>query len=96
MVARELGIEDTLVRDRRNAGAAGGQEFATWHSAVEIDARVEAMFNDGPELWGPKFRLVPAFAETDTALFGRADFFKAFVITFAGDAEKGDIFHLDS
>jgi hypothetical protein len=34
------------------------------------------------ELWGPVFRLNPAFAEVDAFLWGWADFFRRFTITF--------------
>jgi hypothetical protein len=94
-VAQRLGIEDGLVPNRVNAGAAGGLGFPTWKSPEEIYGRVVAARDSGPQEWGPQMRLVPAFAHTPMALFGRADFFKAFTITFQQHVDHGAVFMLD-
>ena len=58
-------------------------------------ARLSPFSPEAHNSGGQHSRLAPEYAENTTPLFGRADFFKALVITFAQDANLGDIFHLD-
>ncbi len=94
-VAQRLGIESGLLPNAKAGGAAGGQAFPTWRSPEKIYGRVSAVLASGPREWGPQFRLVPAFAETEMPLFGRADFFKVFTITFQHQPVHGAVFMLD-
>jgi hypothetical protein len=92
----DLGIPDTdLVPTTHGSGGAGGTWFPTWTSTRTLTAQVAPTISGDLQLWGPTFELAPVFAENTTPLFGRADFFKAFVITFAQDANLGEVFHLD-
>lgn len=95
VVARRLGIESGLVPTSKEAGAAGGQAFPTWKSPEHIYGRVVALLPSGPQEWGPRFRLFPAFADTEMPLYGRADFFKVFTITFQHQPLNGAVFMLD-
>ncbi len=95
IVARRLGIESGLVPNPKPAGAAGGQAFQTWKSPERIHGRVIALLPDGPREWGPEFSLVPVFAKTEMPLYGRADFFKVFTITFQHQPLNGSVFMLD-
>lgn len=94
-VAQRLGIDAALTPNRVNAGAAGGQGFPTWRSSEQIYGQVVAVRASGPQEWGPRIRLAPAFAHTPMALFGRADFFKVFTITFQQHPDHGAVFMLD-
>lgn len=69
-----------------------GHAFATWTSAVPITGQVIAA--DG-SVWGPRFSLDPLFADTDVALLGREDFFRAFTITFQ-EHPATPVYHLDA
>ncbi len=46
-------------------------------------------------MFGPSFGLTPVFAEGDTVLWGRQDFFSHFTITFEPHPELGPLVHLD-
>jgi len=68
--------------------------FPTWVLPYPITAHVIARFPPprGIEIWGPPLTLNPEWAKDTVALFGRADFFAAFTVTFE---EQGSTFHLD-
>ncbi len=96
-VAPAIGIPETsLIPTPQGSGGAGGTSFPTWDlpPGISIAGHVMA-FTPHPQPWGPAIPLAPQFAENATPLFGRADFFQAFVITFARDANLGELFHLD-
>jgi hypothetical protein len=69
--------------------------FPTWTAAQPITGQVVAMLQTGPQLWGPVIAFSPKFADGATPLFGRADFFKHFDISFDNDPTLGSVFHLD-
>jgi hypothetical protein len=94
-VAVQLGIRDELIKYPRSAGGAAGDGFEIWRAPGKIEGRVVAKYLSGKRLWGPKLFLDPVFAATEEALFGRADFFAAFTITFWRDAEHGPVFQLE-
>lgn len=96
-LAAALGIEnDALIATAHGSIGAGGTSFPTWDTAETIEAQVVAFPEAGEQhLWGPVFELAPLFAEDTTPLFGRADFFKVFDISFAQDPNLGEVFHLD-
>jgi hypothetical protein len=80
LFAAVLGISHTeLMEDEIGGSGVGGRKFPTWSSVIPIFGQV--VLGSG-ELWGPVFRLNPAFAEVDAFLWGRADFFRKFKITF--------------
>jgi hypothetical protein len=96
-MAPELGLDPAtdLVPTTDGSGGAGGTSFETWTTTSAITGRVVAFTPGGPELWGPALTFQPAFADGEQALFGRADFFQSFRITFETDSTHGPIFHLD-
>ena len=91
-VAAHLGITEEL--DEHAAGGHGveGRTFSTWSSAVPIYGRV---VTDEGLIWGPRFRLEPVFADLGIALLGRADFFRAFTVTFQ-EHPATPVYHLDA
>lgn len=91
-VATRLGIgEDELVMTPRGGTGVEGRSFPTWSSTVPINACVVAATG----IWGPRFRLEPVFADLGIALLGRADFFRAFTITFQ-EHPATPVYHLDA
>ena len=59
---------------------------------VEIEGQVHeetvVVDRDEPEPWGPVFQMTPAFTDLQpepSPLFGRADFFQVFTISFLED-----------
>lgn len=88
-VAYELGITDAELVEDPTGGAGVGSQFRFWTTGIPIVAGV-ALFepaSDGSaQPFGPEFALSPAFTETDAFLLGRADFFRAYTVTF----ERGD------
>jgi hypothetical protein len=96
-MAAELGLDAAtdLVSTNEGSGGAGGTSFKTWTTTSDITGRVVAFAPDGPELWGPVVTFRPVFADGELALFGRADFFRSFRITFETNSTHGPIFHLD-
>ena len=53
-----------------------------------------ANFGQGPVVWGPRFRLNPAFSEKQAQLLGRADFFQVFSVSFQ-ESPTTLLFHLN-
>jgi hypothetical protein len=97
-VARSLGFPDTdLIPTPDGSGGAGNMWFPTWELPHSIKAHVIVPFPAprGVELWGPELTLNPEWAKDTVALFGRADFFDAFVVTFDQKRTDGPEFHLD-
>ena len=94
-LATRLGIPPEHLEPAGGAEGAGGVWFPTWETAYAIKARVVVPFEQprGPEPWGPWIEMNPEFATDTIPLFGRADFFTAFTVTF--DQPTGKIFHLD-
>ena len=96
-VAGDLGIEQHELVEDPAGGVGVGSHFRVWTTPVPIQAGI-ALFepaSDGTrQPWGPGFALTPAFIEHDAFLLGRADFFRAFTVTFEETAE-GPVFHLD-
>lgn len=96
-VAHALGITDAdLQQTPAGSKGAGGTSFDTWRTAKQISGQA-VIFPPGgqPALWGPSMSLRPTFADETSALWGRDDFFQAFVITFAQDPTYGEVFYLD-
>ena len=90
--ATRLGIrENELVVDRSGGIGIEGRSFPTWSSTVAISAYVVAGFG----LWGPRFTIDPAFSNLSAVLLGRADFFRAFAITFQ-EHPATPVYHLDA
>ncbi|MHB1539148.1 MAG: aspartyl protease family protein [Solirubrobacteraceae bacterium] len=94
-LAPRLGLDPQrdLSASQRSAGA-DGTSFQTWRSRRPIGGQV---FVPGatPRMFGVSFELTPAFAQGNTVLWGRADFFPHFKITFEQHAELGPIMHID-
>jgi hypothetical protein len=82
-VAGQLGIRDSLIKQDDSPSGASGAEFEAWRAPQTLEGRLMPRFAGGRRPWGPGFGLDPAFADTEQALFGRADFFTAFTITFS-------------
>lgn len=84
-IGYELGITDEELTEDPNGGTGVGSRFRFWTTDVPIRAGV-ALFEPAPDgsaqPWGPGFPLSPAFTETDAFLLGRADFFRAYQVTF--------------
>jgi hypothetical protein len=96
--AAVLGLDENhdLIETPDGSEAAGGLKFPTWTAPNhQFTCQVIANLPSGETLWGPVVDLTPSFAEDAVALFGRADFFAAFSITFEEDATHGPVFHLD-
>ncbi|MFY9489124.1 MAG: hypothetical protein WAP35_10595 [Solirubrobacterales bacterium] len=95
-LAYAIGLTDAdLTQTKDGAGGAGDTHFDTWVAAQPLGARVFADTGDGQDVWGPKIELEPQFAEDTTPLYGRADFFSFFEVTFSQDVNLGNVFHLD-
>lgn len=96
-LAPDLGLDSVtdLSPTPHGSGGAGGTTFPTWTTARPITGQVIAMLSTGLEPWGPEIAFAPVFADGDTALFGRSDFFAHFTITFDEDPNHGPVFHLD-
>jgi hypothetical protein len=94
-LAASLGIPSDDLEPGGGAEGAGGVWFPTWETAYALKARVIVPFAQprGPEPWGPWIEMNPEFATDTIPMFGRADFFTAFTVTF--DQPTGNIFHLD-
>jgi hypothetical protein len=86
---------DDLVATTEGSGGAGDVWFPTWALPYPIEAQVIVPFAPprGIELCGPKLKLNPEFAKETVTLFGRADFFESFTITF--EQAGASTFHLD-
>jgi hypothetical protein len=98
-VAATLGFpEGDLIPTEEGSGGAGDIWFPTWELPYPIRAQVIASFPPprGIEMWGPELDLTPEFAKDTVALFGRADFFGAFVVTFDQLSAPAPVLHLDS
>ncbi len=95
-VASALGVPDEDLQPTPDgSGGAGNIWFPTWVLPYSLKAQVIVPFAPprGIELWGPELALTPAFAKDTVSLFGRADFFETFTVTF--DQPGGQVFHLD-
>jgi hypothetical protein len=94
-LATRLGIPPEDLMPAGGAEGAGGVWFPTWETRYAIKARVVVPFAPprGPEPWGPEIEMNPEFATETIPMFGRADFFQAFRVTF--DQPRASIFHLD-
>ena len=95
-LAVELGIPaDDFEPTPEGSGGAGAAWFPTWTSPHAIKARVIVPFDEprGAEPWGPEVELIPEYAEDTIPLFGRADLFDSFRVTF--DQPSRNVFHLD-
>lgn len=79
------------------SGGAGGTSFPTWETTHAVSGQILCIPPAGGQafLWGPTIALRPKFAAGSHALFGRADFFTYFAISFARDPTLGPVFHLD-
>lgn len=97
-IAHALGIEQHELVEDPAGGAGVGSHFRVWTTPVPIRAGI-ALFesaSDGTrQPWGPGFTLAPAFIEHDVFLLGRADFFRAFKLTFE-EAPAGPVFYVDT
>ncbi len=97
-VADALGVRESLVEGDEGTGV--GSSFKTWSSPVMITGQVIAYIPPSgggdaqPTLWGPVFPLSPMFIEPEDILFGRADFFQAFTVSFEC-RNPISLFHLD-
>ena len=96
-VAPGLGLDlnTDLTPTLGGSGGAGGTTFPTWTATKPINGQILAFLPSGTTLWGPVVAFQPVFADGQHALFGRADFFAHFAITFATDPAQGPVFHLD-
>jgi hypothetical protein len=97
-VAPRIGIpEASLVENPTGANGAANTSFPTWDppSGVTVQAHIVAFTANGPTTWGPTIPLSPQFAQNTTPLFGRADFFQAFTVTFLTDPNLGNVFNLE-
>lgn len=94
-LAERLGIPPDDLEPTGGSEGAGSVRFPTWETPYTIKARVIVPFAQprGPEPWGPWIEMSPEFAEETIPMFGRADFFRAFMVTF--DQPSGNVFHLD-
>jgi hypothetical protein len=94
--AARLGLpQEDLQPTPEGSGGAGNAWFPTWEIPYPIQALVMVPYPQprGTEPWGPSIDLVPEFANDTIPLFGRADFFASFAVTF--DQPSGNVFHLD-
>jgi hypothetical protein len=91
-VAADLAIEDELEEHPGGGHGVEGRAFSVWSSPVPIYGRV---VTDEGLTWGPRFRLEPVFADLGIALLGRADFFRAFTVTFQ-EHPATPVYHLDA
>jgi hypothetical protein len=82
-VADRLGIRDSL-EETGSPSVGLGSEFKTWMRDEPIHGQVIATFPEpqGRTPIGPRLELEPSFGEPADMLLGRADFFRAFAITF--------------
>jgi hypothetical protein len=98
-VAPYLGLDPAadLRPQPGGSGGAGGTHFPTWATTKTIRGQIFAVPEPGEpaEMFGQPFDLAPAFAQGDTVLWGRRDFFSYFKITFENHARFGPIFHLE-
>ena len=96
-IAYDLGIGDDELIEDPDGGTGVGSAFRFWTTTISIRAGI-GLFAPAPDgstqPWGPGFALDPAFTETDAFLLGRADFFRAFKVSFAEEAD-GSVFYLD-
>jgi hypothetical protein len=97
-VATSIGVPDNDLVETSGSEGAGGAWFPTWELDYTLKAHVLAVFDEprGVEIWGPPFELAPEFAKETIAMFGRADFFHAFTVTFEQHTNPGAVFHLDT
>jgi hypothetical protein len=77
-VASDLGVEAELA-PTAPVEAVGGATIPALTLPRPIEAQV---LLGGAELWGSPFQLCPLFADVESILLGRADFFRAFKISF--------------
>jgi len=94
-VATRLGIASDLIPDPRGGMGIEGRSFPTWSSRAPIDAWVLAKVGAELRAWGPCLRLDPIFSDAEIAVLGRADFFRAFTVTFQ-EHPATPLYHLDA
>ena len=98
-IATSCGVpEEDLTPTDEGSEGAGGAWFPTWTLDYPLKAQVVGVFPEprGIDLWGPTFDLQPEFAKDTIAMFGRADFFGTFAITFDQVSASAPVFHLDA
>lgn len=96
-ISQDLGIRDDELVEDADGGFGVGSSFRFWTTALPIRAGVvlfEPAEDGSTRPWGPGFPLDPAFTEHDAFLLGRADFFRAFNISFREEPE-GSVFYLE-
>jgi hypothetical protein len=82
-IAADLGIESELVEDAKKGQGAHGARFPTYSSSAAVMGQLVRIDGNGNQvLWGQLFRMRPAFADTDSFLLGRQDFFSVFEVRF--------------
>jgi hypothetical protein len=82
--AELLGIGSTDLRKADPVIVANELEVPSWTTAVPIRGQVHSQSSpDGPfEPWGPIIEFNPIFLEDGSPLWGQADFFATFEVTF--------------
>lgn len=82
--AEQLGLRPKDLRAADPVIVADGSEVASWTATVPIRGQVLRVSSSGVDLlpWGPVFEIDPIFLEDGSPLWGQADFFKSFEITF--------------
>ncbi len=82
--AEKLGLAPTDLHEAGAIVVADGDKVRCWATDTEIRAQVlrPANSDDGPQPWGPVFAISPVFIEHATPLWGQADLFATFEVTF--------------
>jgi hypothetical protein len=81
--AEELGLEGADLREGRDAVIADGSKVRCWTVATPMRAQVLRRTSAKELLaWGPVFAIDAVFIEHADPLWGQADFFATFEVTF--------------
>lgn len=81
--ATVLGLDLTDLRKAPDAIVADNKMVNCWSTATQIHAQVLRPVTSGDlQPWGPVFPIYPVFLEHASPLWGQADFFDTFEITF--------------
>jgi hypothetical protein len=82
--AEKLGLAPADLREAGTIVVADGSKVRCWATDTPIRAQVlrPAISDDGPQPWGPVFAISPVFIEHADPLWGQADFFATFEVTF--------------